>query len=226
VKPFLVPVVLLPLLQRRWWALGATLAAGVAATLVGVAIAGPGATLEWVKLLPSVGLDGTWYNASLPGAASRLFMENEYAVPLATLPGAAIRAAYAVGVLLLFFTAWKVQWDRELGLWTLVAASLLISPVGWYDYLVLLGPGVLVLLARGRVTLALLLLALQAIPGQWVLLWQGENTVVATLALTLYLYLYILIAHWLALLLSARKEPARAPESTPETAKPTLKVNR
>ena len=223
VKPSLAPVVFWPLLRRRWRMLGAALAAGVAVTLVGVVVAGAGTTLEWMRLLASMGLDGTWYNASLPGAASRLFMENKYVVPQATLPWA-IAAARGLGIVLLFFTAWKVRWDRELGLWGLVAASLLASPVAWYDYLVLLGPGILVLLAQGRVALALVLLTLQAIPAQWVLLWQGEKTVVATLALTLYLY--ILVAHWLTLLLSARKEPAHAPEPVLEEAKLALGVGK
>jgi hypothetical protein len=54
-----------------------------------------------------------------------------------------------------------------------------------------------------------LLLSLQAIPGQWVLLWNEQGTVAATLALTLYLY--ILILHWLVLLFAV-KEPAGVPE--------------
>jgi hypothetical protein len=83
-------------------------------------------------------------------------------------------------------------------LWALVAASLLFSPIGWHNYLVLLGPGILLLLAWGRVAPALLLLALQSIPPQWSEPWRGESTIMAALVLTLYLY--ILIAHWLAFL--------------------------
>jgi alpha-1,2-mannosyltransferase len=79
---------------------------------------------------------------------------------------------------------------------------------------VLLGPGILLLLARGQAAPALLLLALQSIPPLWPLLWQGTNTVVATLALTLYLY--ILIAHWLVFLVAAELEPTSA--DVPETA--------
>ena len=80
----------------------------------------------------------------------------------------------------------------------MVAASLLASPVAWHNYLVLLGPGILLLLARGRTALTLLLLALQFIPPQWIGLWANDGTITATLMLTLYLY--ILIAHWLAFL--------------------------
>jgi alpha-1,2-mannosyltransferase len=99
----------------------------------------------------------------------------------------------------------RVRHGPEVGLWVLVAASLLASPIAWHNYLVLLGPGVLLLLARGMVAPAFLLLALQAIPAQWPLLWNQQGTVAASLALTLYLY--ILVAHWVALM-AATKEPA------------------
>jgi hypothetical protein len=69
---------------------------------------------------------------------------------------------------------------------------------------VLLGPGILLLLARGRAPSAFLLLALQFIPAQWPLIWNDRGTVTASLAMTLYVY--ILIAHWLALL-AATREP-------------------
>jgi hypothetical protein len=68
------------------------------------------------------------------------------------------------------------------------------------------------LLARGWMAPGFLLLALQTILPQWLLLWQGEDTVVATRVLTLHLY--ILIADRLALL-TARREPASVPEPMP-----------
>ena len=213
IKPSLAPIVLWPLLRRQWPMFGAALASGVVATLVGLVLAGVGATLEWVKLLASMPLDGTWYNASLPGAASRLFMENKYAEHLATVPWAST-AACVMGIGGVLLTAWKVRADPEVGLWALVAASLLASPVAWYDYMILLGPGVLLLLARGQKALALLLLALQAIPAQWPLLWQGEKTVVATLALTLYLY--ILVGHGVALLAVVKKRASAQEQPMPE----------
>ena len=57
----------------------------------------------------------------------------------------------------------------------------------------------MLLLTRGRVATALLLLALQAIPPQWSEPWRDESTILAALALTLYFY--ILVAHWLAFLI-------------------------
>src|SRR5918993_1770624 len=123
----------------------------------------------------------------------------------------------AVGIIAIVFTAVRVRHGPEVGLWALVAASLLASPIAWHNYLVLLGPGILLLLARGRAATAFVLLALQFIPAQWPLNWEDRGTVAATLAMTLYLY--ILIAHWLALL-AATTEPADTFRSEPAAAKP------
>jgi alpha-1,2-mannosyltransferase len=149
-----------------------------------------------------------WDNASLPGAAARLFTESEFAQHVAILPWT-IPVAYALGIGAIAITAVRAGRGSEAGLWALVAASLLASPIAWHNYLVLLGPGILLLLARGSTAPAFLLLALQSIPGQWPLLWNQQGTVAVTLALTLYLY--ILLAHWLALL-PAGKEQAGVPE--------------
>jgi alpha-1,2-mannosyltransferase len=206
-KPSLAPVLLWPLVRRRWGAFGAALASGAAATLVGAVVVGPRATLDWLTLLSDTSPSPYWDNASLPGAAARLFTDNEFAAHIATLPWT-IPVAYALGIGAIAITAARARRGSEVGLWALVAASLLASPLAWHNYLVLLAPGILLLLARGHVAPAFLLLALQSIPGQWTLLWNGEDTVFASLALTLYLY--ILIAHWLALL-SAGKQPTGFP---------------
>jgi alpha-1,2-mannosyltransferase len=205
-KPSLVPVLLWPVVRRQWVALGAALVSGAAATLIAAIAVGPAATLDWLKLLSERSPSAYWDNASLPGAAARLFTENAFAQHVATSPWTIV-VAYALGIAAIVITAARAGRDSEEGLWALVAASLLASPISWHNYLVLLGPGILVLLARGRTASAFLLLALQSIPGQWPLLWNEMDTVAASFALTLYLY--ILIAHWLALL-PVVKEPAGA----------------
>jgi len=207
-KPSLAPVLLWPLVRRRWGALAAAVVAGAGATLVGAVVVGFEATLDWLRLLSGSAASPYWDNASLPSAAARLFTDNPYAQHAATLPWTVL-VAYALGLATVALTAARVRGGAEAGLWALVAASLLASPIAWHNYLVLLGPGILVLLARGRAAPAFLLLALQAIPGQWPLLWNQRGTVAAALALTLYLY--ILLAHWLVLL-PAGKEPAGTPE--------------
>ena len=207
-KPSLAPVLLWPLVRRRWDSFSAACVSGLAASLLGFVVAGPSATLRYVGILNEGSANPYWDNASIPAAAARFFTEHPYGQNLATLPWM-VYVGYALGIGVLALTAVRVRDGGEAGLWALVAASLLVSPIAWHNYLVLLGPGILLLLARGRVAPALLLLALQAIPAQWILLWNDERTVLATLALTLYLY--ILLAHWAIFLLAARPhvpEPA------------------
>ena len=203
-KPSLAPILLWPVVRRRWGAAVAAVVSGGAATLVGVVALGPGATLEWLRLLREEPLSPYWDNASLPAAAARLFAENEFGRPLAELPWA-VPLFGLLGLLLVLATAYAVRRDPEAGLWALVAASLLASPIAWNNYLLLLAPGVLLLLARGRTALAVLLVSLQLLPPQWPLLWQegaslgsAAGPTVSILALTTYLY--VLLAHWLAFL--------------------------
>lgn len=207
-KPSLLPVLLWPLVRRRWRAVAAALAAGVLATLAGVLVLGPGTTWDYVGVLRDRSVSPYWDNASLPAAAARLFTENSYAQNVATLPWM-VPVGYALGIAAVLLSAMRVRHGPEVGLWVLVAASLLASPIAWHNYLVLLGPGILLLLARGMAAPAFLLLALQAIPAQWPLLWNERGTVVASLALTLYLF--VLLAHWLVLL-AATREPSVAVE--------------
>jgi alpha-1,2-mannosyltransferase len=203
-KPSLAPVLLWPLVRRRWGAFWAAIVAGAAATLLGAVVVGFGATLDWLRLISESPASPYWDNASLPSAAARLFTDNPYARHVATWKWT-VPLAYVLGIVVIAITAARARWDAEAGLWALIAAALLASPIAWHNYLVLLGPGILLLLARERVAPAFLLLALQAIPGQWPLLWNKQGTVAATLALTLYLY--ILVVHWVVLL-PGGKEPA------------------
>ena len=215
-KPSLLPLLLWPLVRRRWRALLAALISGAVATLVGVLVLGPGATLDYIGVLWEQPVSTYWDNASLPSAAARLFTENPYAQTVATVPWM-VGVGYALGLIAIVLTAIRVRHGPEVGLWALVAASLLASPIAWHNYLVLLGPGILLLLARGRAATAFLLLALQAVPAQWPLIWDDRGTVTASLAMTLYLY--ILIAHWLALL-AATREPADTFRPEPAAEKP------
>lgn len=202
-KPSLLPVLLWPLVRRRWKTLVAAVVSGSVVTLIGVIALGPGATLDYVGVLRDQSVSAYWDNASLPAAAARMFTENPHAQNIATLPWM-VPIGYALGIGAIVFAAMRVRHGPEVGLWLLVAASLLASPIAWHNYLVLLGPGILLLLARGMAAPAFLLLALQSIPAQWPLIWNQGGTVAASLAMTLYLY--ILIAHWLAFL-AATREP-------------------
>jgi alpha-1,2-mannosyltransferase/arabinofuranan 3-O-arabinosyltransferase len=208
-KPSLAPVLLWPLVRRRWGAFLAACISGLAATLVGLVVAGPSATFRYVRILNEGFASAYWDNASIPAAATRFFTEHRFGENVATLPWM-VYVGYAVGIGVVALTAVRIRGGGDAGLWALVAASLLASPIAWHNYLVLLAPGVLLLLARGWISPALFLLALQAIPAQWPLLWNDGGTIGATFALTLYLY--VLLAHWALLLLAVKPE-------APETAK-------
>ena len=218
IKPTLFPVILWPIMRRRWDTLGATIVAGAAATLFGAIVLGTRATMEYVNVLDRATVSGYWDNASIPGAASRLFTDNGFIEPIATLPGA-FTIAFTVGILLIVFTAVRITRETELGagagLWMMVAAALLASPVTWHNYLLLLAPGVILLLARGRTSLAFLLLSLQCIPPSWPELWNDESTLLSAIALTLYTF--ILIAHWISFLTFRRAKPTE-PHPTPGAA--------
>src|SRR5215207_7424700 len=183
-KPSLAPMLLWPLVRRRWDVFWAAIVAGAASTLVGAVVVGFVATLDWMRLLSESFASPYWDNASLPSAAARLFTDNPYAQHVATWTWT-IPVAYLLGIVVIVITAARARSGAEVGLWALVAAALLASPIAWHNYLVLLGPGILLLLARGRVAPAFLLLALQAIPAQWPLIWNDRGTVAASLAMTL-----------------------------------------
>ena len=210
-KPSLAPLILWPLVRRRWKTIAAALVCGTTATVVGAIVVGPGATIDWLRLLSDDTVNAFWDNASLSSEAARLFTENEFGQHIATLPWM-VPVAYVAGIAAILFTAARVRSGPDIALWALVAASLLTSPIAWHNYLVLLGPGILVLLAGGWVAPGFLLLALQSIPPFWPALWAGQDTVVATLALTLYFY--ILLAHWLVFLVASRRHRAVNKEPT------------
>ena len=206
IKPSLLPVLLWPIVRRRWGMLGTTIASGTIVTMLGVIALGLEATRSWIEILLREPLNLFWDNASLPATVARLFTENVVAVPLANAPWSVL-LAYGLGILAVFVTAVVVQDDDATGMWALVAVSLLASPITWHNYLLLLGPGILVLLARGRFGVALLLISLQTIPPQWPLLWAGDFTTVASLGLTLYFVIFVV--HWIAFLFAGEKDETK-----------------
>ena len=224
-KPSLAPVLLWPLVRRRWGAFGAAVASGGAATLVGSLVIGPGTTMAWANMMLGTSVNPYWDNASLPAAAARLFTQHEYGEPLARLPFM-VPVFLAAGIALVLLTAYRARRGSEWGLWALVAVALLASPIAWHNYLVLLAPGVLLLLARGKTAVAAVLISLQLISPQWPLLWDENSTAAtavgpAVAALAMSLYLFILLAHWAAFFFSARGEPEKAGTATgaaPKTA--------
>lgn len=196
-KPTLVLVLLWPLFRRRWGTLGAAVLSGAGATLLGFVAAGPRVTFEYAGTLLGESVNGYWDNASLHSTAIRFFTENDYAENFAQLPWMVV-VAQVLALGLVGLTAYLVRGGTEWGLWAVVAASLLASPVAWNNYLVLLAPAVVLLFARGRYAPGALLIGLQLVPPRWPLFWNGDETLLATFALSLYTF--ILLAHWIPLL--------------------------
>ncbi|GEL20094.1 hypothetical protein PA7_39310 [Pseudonocardia asaccharolytica DSM 44247 = NBRC 16224] len=204
-KPSLAPLLLLPLVQRRWAALRAAVAAAATATLLGVLVAGPSSGLEWLRIAVTEPVPDTVDNAALPGLAVRL-----------GLPSVVGSAA---GVLLLAGTlAWLgVRTRRGAGVdpagtapWAVVAAGLLTAPIAWHNYLLLLLPGVLVLIAHGVRwrPVAAVLLAVPLIPVSWGTLWPPEHP---WSPIGRSLYCAILLGYWAVLLRAAPEPTLRQP---------------
>ncbi|MDN5696908.1 MAG: DUF2029 domain-containing protein, partial [Rubrobacter sp.] len=200
-KPSLAPVLLWPMFRRDWRTLGAAVLTGAAATLLGVLAAGPRATFSYARVLLDEQITGYWDNASLRSTAIRFFTDNDYTQSLVDLPWI-VPVVQALALGLVALTAYAVRGGSEWGLWAVVAASLMASPVAWHNYLVLLAPAVVLLVSRRWYAAGVLLIGLQLIPAQWTLLWNEQGTLLATVALSLYSF--ILVAHWISLVAAAK----------------------
>jgi hypothetical protein len=78
---------------------------------------------------------------------------------------------------------------------------LLLSPIAWHNYSMLLWPGVLVVLAAGRRGMAATMLALAVIPVSWNEVLPPDGPVAA---IGRSLYCAILLSYWLVLLALVR----------------------
>jgi alpha-1,2-mannosyltransferase len=205
-KPSLAPLLLLPAVQRRFVPLRAGLASAAAATLLGVLVAGPSSGFEWLRIAVSEPVPDTVDNASLPGLAVRLGLPSV----LGTLLGAAV----LIGTL-----AWIGRHRDRIdpagtAPWAVLAAGLLISPIAWHNYVMLLWPGALVLVTLGRGAATAVALAVTVVPVSWNAEWPPDGL---GAGLARSLYCAILLAYWAVLLSSARLSPAPPPSGSSVT---------
>lgn len=188
-KPSLAPVLLLFVAQRRWVSLRAGVASAVVASLAGVAICGPSSGPAWLHIAFSSPVPDTVDNASLPGLAVRLGLP-----PVFGLVGGMI----VLGGTLLVLARHRDRVDPAgTAVWSVLAAGLLLSPIAWHNYLMLLWPGVLLLIARGRGATATAMLAVAVIPVAW------NAAVAPAVATGRSLYFVILVGYWAVLLRGA-----------------------
>ncbi|HTF53020.1 MAG TPA: glycosyltransferase family 87 protein [Pseudonocardia sp.] len=193
-KPSLLPLLLWPVVRRRWRSLLAALAAGAVATAVGVVAAGWSAIGDWLGLLRTVQVTGFLDNDSLAALAVRWH-----------LPA---WVGYLVAAALLVVTLWRARRRPEHAIWSITAAALLLAPIAWNNYLVLLAPALPMLLARGRTRAALPLLALPVIGIEWALLLPPGDSWLTRLGMSLYCGM--LLTYWAVLTFAQAEEPTPA----------------
>jgi arabinofuranan 3-O-arabinosyltransferase len=196
-KPSLAPLLLLPLATRRWRPLAAGLGAAASASLLGMLVAGAGSGLEWLRIGLTEPVPDTVDNASLPGLAVG------FGLPSAV--GTLLGLVVLVGTLVALGRRRESVDPAGTAPWAVLAAGLLLSPIAWHNYLMLLWPGVLVLLARDTRTSyhpyrAAVLLAVSVVPVSWNAIWPPEAW---WSHLGRSLYCVVLLAYWWALLSSA-----------------------
>lgn len=223
-KPSLAPVLLFPAVQARWRPFAAGIAAAAVATLVGVAVAGWPTAFQWLAMALAEPVGPTPDNASLPGQALR------WGIP--TVVGALVGAAVAAGTLVHLGRRTRRHGAGPAAgtdpggtaLFAVLATGLLAAPIAWHNYLLLLVPGLLALVASGeagdtrrRVVVAIGCLAV--VPVSWSDLW-ADGGWAAPLGRALYTA--VLLVTWWSLLRPATgpvpggsfrsaEESARAP---------------
>ena len=209
-KPSLAPVLLLYVAQRRWVPLRAGVVSAVVASLVGVALCGPASGLAWLRIAFSSPVPDTVDNASLPGLAVRLGIPPTIGL---------VAGVIVLGGTLLVLARHRRRVDPAgTAMWAVLAAGLLLSPIAWHNYLMLLWPGVLVVIALGRTATATVMFAVAVIPVAW------NAAVVPAVATGRSLYFVILLGYWAVLLRCAvsagpssasSDEPAAVPAASP-----------
>ncbi|WP_141566567.1 glycosyltransferase family 87 protein [Pseudonocardia sp. N23] len=208
-KPSLAPILLLPFVQGRWRPGAAGIGGAAAATLVGVAVAGWSSGLEWLRIGLTTAVPDVGDNAALPGVAVRF--------GLSSTIGTAAGALLLVATLVVLGRSARRGAADPAGTapWAVVAAGLLTAPIAWHNYLLLLWPGVLVLVALGREQpgreqpgrelrwsrpVAAVLLAVPVIPVSWGALWADGDP---WSPVGRSLYCVVLLAYWVSLLVAS-----------------------
>ncbi|BBG04225.1 MULTISPECIES: glycosyltransferase family 87 protein [Pseudonocardia] len=202
VKPSLAPLLLLAAAQRRWRPFVVGVGSAAVATLAGVAVAGWPTAWQWLAMALAEPVGPTLDNASLPGLALR------WGLP--TVVGTVLGAVLLLGTLT-HYARRTARYGTVLAAGTdpggtapfaVLATGLLAAPISWHNYLLLLWPGLLALVASGRPgdtrrRVAGALFALAVIPVSWADLWAAGNPLSPV---GHALYTAVLLTTWWALL--------------------------
>jgi len=171
-KPSLAPLLLLPLVLRRWRPALAGWGAAAGASLLGVLVAGPASGLTWLRIALTEPVPDVADNASLPGLVVRLGLPSA----IGTALGLAVLGATLATVHRRAFVGPGRVDPGGTAPFAVLAAGLLLSPIAWHNYLMLLWPGMMALLAADpraphRPGRAAVLLAVAVVPVSWNALW-------------------------------------------------------
>jgi arabinofuranan 3-O-arabinosyltransferase len=198
-KPSLAPLLLLPVVLRRWRPAAVGWGAAAAASLLGVLLAGVGSGLEWLRIGFAEPVPDSVDNASLPGLVVR------FGLPSAI--GTAVGLVVLGGTLAVLAGRRAEVDPAGTAPWAVLAAGLLLSPIAWHNYLMLLWPGVLLLLGRNgpaphRPGRAAVLLAVAVVPVSWNAIWPPPPDPWWSHA-GRSLYCLVLLTYWWVLLSSS-----------------------
>jgi alpha-1,2-mannosyltransferase/arabinofuranan 3-O-arabinosyltransferase len=223
-KPSLAPLLLIAVVRRRRSTVLSGLLATAVATAVGAGVAGWSSLVDWIDLLAGHSRETYFDNAALPGAFLRLLGDSGWGRPITHLAGG-MQVGLAAGAILLAVTIRVVRRPPvgpDTAIWAVAAAALLASPLSWHNYLLILMPGLVVLLATGRWPVVALLVGLALIGMEWPGIWYGADGTAS--AVPLSLYSAILLGYWAALVpwrgAAAGDEMPDAPDAATTRSRP------
>jgi arabinofuranan 3-O-arabinosyltransferase len=211
-KPSLAPILLLPAVLRRWPEFRAGIYGAAGASLLGVAIAGPSSAWGWLRIAFTEGVPNTVDNASIPGLAVRFAYAAGISPVVTAVAGMLLGAVVLIGTLVWLGRRRADVDPTGTAMWAVIAASLLFSPIAWHNYLMLLWPGMLILLARGRTNTVAVAFAVALIPVSWNAEWPPDGI---GPAVARSLYCVILLGYWWSLSRSAVSAEPTGPASEP-----------
>jgi hypothetical protein len=140
------------LVTRRYRAIGAMAASGLAMVLCGGLIFGHDSYRQWIHSLGTVGWQWMAMNASWPGFISRVFESGGKIAPVVLWPVLVAPLSLAGAAVVLGLTIWRARTTTgpDAQVLSLLLGAILASPLGWVYYLPLAYGPILGWMGAGR----------------------------------------------------------------------------
>ncbi len=150
VKPFVLLLLVVPLLRRRWTEIGATLGTLAVLAAVGLAVAGPSALVDYFRESPLARTSGSVITEGNNVPVIAYLLRAAHTVPMnaVTLPHTLVALEVALLLIGVVATAFVVRRDPVLATCGLLAAALLVYPQSNIHYAQLLALPLVVLWSR------------------------------------------------------------------------------